>query len=54
MDVNAEIRVFDAAGRMVLHTSGSTFDVGAVPAGVYLVEVVHTDKRLMGKLVVGH
>ncbi len=42
LPVGAEVTVFDAAGRAVARGVGRTFDLGGMPAGVYVVRVAGT------------
>ena len=44
LPAGAEVEVFDAAGRVVARGVGRTFDLGGMPAGVYVVRVAGTGR----------
>jgi lysophospholipase L1-like esterase len=45
------VRVFNAEGRQVLMTTGRQFDLGAMPTGIYAVEVMLEGRRWLGRVV---
>ncbi len=55
LEENGPVQVFDQTGRMVLQHDGQAgtviLDVSALPAGIYMVYAVSTDKYYAGKLV---
>jgi lysophospholipase L1-like esterase len=47
----AQVRVFDAEGRMVLQVHDRWLDLRGIPSGLYAVEVILEGKRWMGRVV---
>lgn len=50
-DAELRVRVIDAAGRPVLQVQGRSLDLGALPAGIYAVEVWARGSSWIGRVV---